>query len=494
MSGRLFFLFARIPNGAWIYLLVILLCPSCSWREQSQHREAAFSLPPPSAVLQQQEESKLPAQEPKGYLTLDAAIDEALKANPELIQITQRITAAAEQVAQAEASFYPRLVLSGDFNITDNPVFALMHIINQRRLEPNVNFNDPGEQQNFGSKAQAEWVLFQGGSRWHERKAAMAMHRSTEAELKAGRNQLVSKVTETYYRWLSALSFIGVAERALGSAMTDHQIGEARGRAQMALPSELLRLKVRVSEAQENLLTARTGARKLQAALERLIARPIGSEEIPGPALALSLESMPPASDADSASLVRQALSNRPEMASVKALIQSAEERVKSAKGGLLPRLGANAQYEVDSEKLDGSADSWMLGLQASWPIFEGGVSMSRIREAKARLKEIEARGKQIELDIALEVNQAALALEEASEKARVADERSEWAEQALDEVRNLYRNEVAGVDSLLQAELAWNRAEVSRTAALFEARIAQALLRKSLGDFADGMLTEESK
>ena len=115
----------------------------------------------------------------------------------------------------------------------------------------------------------------------------------------------------------------------------------------------------------------------------------------------------------------------------------------------------------------------------------------SRIREARNHLEEIEARGKEVALDIALEVNQAALAVQEATEKMKVAEERKQWAEKALEEVRNLYRKEVVGVDSLLQAEVAWNQAEVSYTAALFEVRISQALLKQSLGDFAEGILTE---
>jgi len=43
-------------------------------------------------------------------------------------------------------------------------------------------------------------------------------------------------------------------------------------------------------------------------------------------------------------------------------------------------------------------------------------------------------------------------------------------------------------VDGLLQAETAWNQAEVAYTAALFEERIAQALLRASLGDFVESV------
>ena len=128
------------------------------------------------------------------------------------------------------------------------------------------------------------------------------------------------------------------------------------------------------------------------------------------------------------------------------------------------------------------------MGVQATWPLFEGGLSVSRIEEARSRLKEIESRSEQIALDIALEVTQATLAVREAAEKIRVAEERRTWAEKALAEVRQIYSKQAATVDSLLQAEVAWNQAEVAYTAALFEGKIAQAFLRRALGDFADGL------
>jgi outer membrane protein len=236
-----------------------------------------------------------------------------------------------------------------------------------------------------------------------------------------------------------------------------------------------------------NLLSARTGARRFQAAIERLIARPVRTEEIPEPAPPLSVPVREPSS-ANPDALVKQALDRRPEIAAVRSLINAARERVESAKGGLLPKVGASFRYEWDTEDFSRNADSWLVGVKATWPIFEGGVTISRLREAESRLKEMEGRGEQVVLDISLEVKQAALAVEEALEKVTVAGERKKWAETALHEVQHQYRDEAAGVDSLLQAEAAWSQAETGHATALFEVQIARALLQQALGDFAGSM------
>ena len=36
---------------------------------------------------------------------------------------------------------------------------------------------------------------------------------------------------------------------------------------------------------------------------------------------------------------------------------------------------------------------SWLVGIEATWSLFEGGATLSKIREARVRLKEIEAQG-----------------------------------------------------------------------------------------------------
>jgi outer membrane protein len=424
------------------------------------------------------------------WLTVDQAIREALAASPELEQIRRRLDAAGEQVHQAEAAFYPRVIFTEGFNVTDNPVLALMNIINQRQLEADTNFNHPGQQQNFSSRIQGELSIFEGGSRWYDRQAVDNQRRSVEAELLAARNRLVAAVTETYYRWLQALDFIHVAAAALEAARTDEQLGAARLAAEIALPSEVLRLKTQTAEQHENLVTAKTSARRLQAALERLMIRPIDAHEIPpvsAPA-ELPAELPPDAAEpaGEAAGLIEQALERRPELAGVNAMIAAALNRVQSAKGDLWPKLAAQSWYQWDSEDFGDSGNSWMLAVQATWPLFQGGLTLAKIGQAQADLKTLQAKGEQVALDIALEVNQAVLAIEDAAQKIRVAADRKRYAREALDETRNLYRNEVVKVDALLQATVAWNRAEVAYTAALFEGKIAQTVLRQTLGEFAN--------
>ncbi len=474
-----------------IFPIILLFLCGCTPYGQSAVKEAP---PLPTAkIMKQMDRPASPLlQHRERCLTLERAIDEALRASPEMEEISQRIGAAKEQVKQADALFYPSVSASEDYTDTDNIVYGLMNTINQRnfdiaRASSIRSINDLTTMQNFSSQIQGEWVLYHGGTRFQGRKAAIANRYAREEELKAERNQLVARVTETYFNWLKAIMFISVAKRALKAAETDERMGEAGLKAHTVLESDVLRLRVRTAAARDRLLSARIAARKLQAALECLLARDISPKEIPD----LSQYSVSPAptEPENTEALVKTALNRRPEMASIREMIASARAMVKSAKGGYLPRFGINASYEVDSENLWGGGDSWLFGAEATWPLFQGGITRAKVQEAQCRLEELKARGKQVALDIALEVQQAALGVQEATDKLVVARERKKWAEKSLHVVRSLYRNQHATLDTLLLAEVAWNKAEVSYTAAVFDTQIARALLKKSLGEFADGLM-----
>jgi outer membrane protein len=423
-----------------------------------------------------------PAPRPLGVLTVDRAISEALAASPQLDQMANRVAAAREQVKLAEAAFYPTLVLSNNYTRTDNPVYALMAIINQRRLTPSINFNDPGTQSNNSTQLQAQWSVFDGGRSYYSRQAAGSQELGAKAALAAERNQLVATVSQVYYQWLQARTFIAVAQQALNSARTNEQLAQVRVETQVALESDLLRLKAARAEAEGQLLSAESSASKLQAALERLLVRHIGAQEVPPTDLN---PDQPGKAPADPNAVVAQALAQRPEIEAVAAMIAAAANQVQAAKGVFLPTVLVQGQLEWDSEDLHDAESSWLVGVSAVWPLFEGGATHAKLRQARANLREMQARGKQMALDIALDVYQAALAAKEAQQRVEIARRQLDFTRQSHQDVRTQYQNQTATVEALLQSEVAWQRAEAGYAAAVYEARVAQAMLRRALGQFA---------
>jgi outer membrane protein TolC len=146
-----------------------------------------------------------------------------------------------------------------------------------------------------------------------------------------------------------------------------------------------------------------------------------------------------------------------------------------------------HGQLEWDREDLSGGDTAWLAGVSVPWSLFEGGASTAKLRQAKANLRDMQAAGRQVALDIALEVHQAALVARQAHEQVAIAQRQLDFARQSHQDVRSQYQNQQVTVEALLQSEVAWQKAEAGFAAAAYEARVAQALLSRALGEFADG-------
>lgn len=479
------------PRAGTVSLLAAVLMMVGAGCHESQADIASTAAGLRTVVTRQ---VQAPAPRPLGVLTVDRAIAEALAASPQLDQMANRVAAAREQVKLAEAAFYPTLVLSNDYTRTDNPVYAMMAIINQRRLNPSINFNDPGTQSNNSTQLQAQWSVFDGSRSYYNRQAASSQELGAKAALAAERNQLVATVSQVYYQWLQARTFIAVAQQALHSARTNEQLAQVRVETQVSLESDLLRLKAARAEAEGQLLSAQSSTSRLQAALERLLVRHIGTQEVPvtdlnpdppeGFPIAINRD-WGPAAPADPNAVVAQALAQRPEIEAAAAMIAAAADQVQAAKGAFLPSVLVQGQLEWDSEDLRNAESSWLAGVSAVWPLFEGGATHARLRQARANFREMQARGRQMALDIALDVYQAALAAREAQQRVEIARRQLDFTRQSHQDVRTQFQNQTATVEALLQSEVAWQRAEAGYAAAVYDAKVAQAMLRRALGQFA---------
>ncbi|MEW6741368.1 MAG: TolC family protein [Planctomycetota bacterium] len=478
-----------MPSGQLLLVLagmawMLGACGAPAPDEVPRHRAAIAAIAAEVASSMGEDSAARESSLGRPQLTLKGAIEGALAASPELEQLERRIEAASEQVAAAAAAYWPQLTISESYNLTDNPVYALMNIINRKDLTPTTDFNDPGSEQDFQTKLAASWHLFDGGERGAREAGAKAARAGERAQWQAARDRLVLAATRVYFGFHRMRSIERVAETAVIAAERDLELGRARFVAGSALKSDFLRLDTRLAESRQELVSARVATRKMLAALERLLARPVGEEEIPE--VAPEGISQPETAARPVDELLVQALDKRPELEAVKAFLDAANEEVRATSAKHWPQIGIEAGYQLDTERFDGMEGSWLLGAAATLTLFEGGLTSARVQAARARLREAQARGRQLALDIALEVRQAALDLSEATESLELARQRGELAAQSLEEVRRAYEVGAVTVEPLLQAELAWRRAEVARETTRFDVLVANAALAQAIGIIAD--------
>jgi outer membrane protein TolC len=186
------------------------------------------------------------------------------------------------------------------------------------------------------------------------------------------------------------------------------------------------------------------------------------------------------------AALVRRALESRPELAEQRARLAAAIAAIEIARSGGRPALilsgGPNYGNSAGGTGSPGPTTGWSVTLSATVPLFDGGVTAQRIREAEARVEQLRAAEAQLRQGIELDVRRAMLTLASAAEELVAADKIIEQAQEGL-RIANV--RFTAGVSTNLEvitAQAALSQAEANRIQTLFSVNVARAQLERATG------------
>ena len=129
--------------------------------------------------------------------TLDAALQAALKGNPDARLAAQRAEAAETMVEQARSAWYPMVTLQGSYVQTNSPMTAFGAILNERAFSFGLDFNRPGQIDDLNATGTIAYNLY-GGGRPTAVLARPSGALASRQDLRAARNQLSAAVAKAY--------------------------------------------------------------------------------------------------------------------------------------------------------------------------------------------------------------------------------------------------------------------------------------------------------
>jgi outer membrane protein TolC len=251
----------------------------------------------------------------------------------------------------------------------------------------------------------------------------------------------------------------------------------SRYRNGLVVKSDLLRAQVHVAELQQQLLDARSQVSISKAALSSSMGLDPESEVTPD----AELNRSDPLSG-DAASWTETALENRPDYLQIALLKRIGETEVRKAKSGHLPSVNLFGDYEVNSNTLDETKDNYTVGALLELPLFSGGNTMSKVRNAREMLRELQAVKREKELQIRVEAKKAYLQSQSAWKRIDVAEASILQAQQTVRILKNRYQNGLLPLVSLLDAELALQQSHTHHVQALHDFKIAVVELTLAAG------------
>jgi len=302
------------------------------------------------------------AEEQRNNTTLENLIEEAVKNNPELKALKERIQAYKEKPSQAKSFDDPRLKLS----IINLPVDTFrfdQEAMTQKQISVMQRFPFPGKLSLKGNIA--------------EKKLEMVKEEYTERK-----NNIIMEVKVAYQNILFINKSIEITEENLNILREFVKIAEAKYEVGKGIQQDVLKAQVELSKMINRLILLEQKKKTSIARLNTLLNRPTQTpfaeaEQIKQSGFNLKFEN-----------LQKIAEENRPELRRLKHLIEQYRLAYRLAKKDYYPDFDFGISYgQRDESQRQNWVDFFSASITINIPLWYKTKESARVAEEKANIK-----------------------------------------------------------------------------------------------------------
>lgn len=272
-----------------------------------------------------------------------------------------------------------------------------------------------------------------------------------EDALAAAHQKLIYDLVERYVDALESADKSEIIAAELTS--TEKQLArvKAMSERQMALVTDLYELQARVETLRTNLIETKNEA---NIALEKL-------RELTGDAVTsvqpVRLDTAQPAPEGDADVWVEQVSKANPDISALKHAVESAEHSISAYQAGHLPRLELQASGNYSDMSFNNQQSPpytvGTIGVEATIPIFEGGITSARVEEAEGRKGLSTSQLEQKQRELEKYTRAAYLDMASAQARSTATDRQLEANEKAKLAMEKGYELGVVTIVDLLNAQ-----------------------------------------
>ncbi len=442
--------------------------------------------------LAKTEPAPAPIMEPRD-ITLDEAVQLALKQNPDILTAEQEIKRTRGVVLEVAAQAMPQLTVANNFLQVDKSLLTGGASSTSSQSSGGQSSAEGGSMGSSGGSSSssspmtqswyvtvtASQLIYSGGQ------VAAAIHIAKYAEdatiysLRDIVDTTVANVRSQFYAVLLDRAIINVQEEninLLGSQLKDQQ---NRFEAGTVPRFNVLQAQVALANAQPQLIQARNDYNVAGLNLARTLGintDELGSTVAPVSAVGVLTTDEKPE---DLAQAMELALERRPFLKGQREQILIQAENIKVALAGYQPKLTADGGYEVRnnelSKSLDNTVQGWFFGFTGTWNVFDGGATYGEVKQAKAQLEEAKTSYDDAVRQVDVEVQQA---YDEVIESEETIVSQQETIAEAQEALRLAQEQLAAGAGTqlnVLSAQVALTQARTTMVQAQYNYNIAMA-------------------
>lgn len=180
-------------------------------------------------------------------------------------------------------------------------------------------------------------------------------------------------------------------------------------------------------------------------------------------------------------SYTARALAERRDLTALEGQVAAAEEGIGIARAGYFPTVSLDTTYYTHREGISDEVD-WDLSLSFEIPIFEGGVTQARLREARSYVREANLRIERLRRDIELQINRAYAEVKALLAELASLDKAVSSAEENYEIVQAEYRRGIVANIEVLTSFNTLEGVRLARDRARFQAKLASVRLEVQSG------------
>jgi outer membrane protein len=410
----------------------------------------------------------------------DTAVELVLAASHRRAAASARVVAAGRRVVAADARRWPTIDLEasvGHRNSVPEVAFpASIPDIGGFVLFPDIR-------DTYRTGLAVSQPLWTGGAIAGSREAARHEEEATTADAARVDDELRLQARVAYWNAVAADAALDAARTEVERA--ERLLADARSlrEAGLAVRADELGAEARLAAARVRVIASEAESSNRRAELRSLLDVDPGTElELSEPGTRL------PVAPPELELLVAQARTSRPELLALEAQCEALTSRSRTAAASKLPQVSLGARWDLarPNERFLPLEDvwntSWSMGVFAGWRIFDGDRADTEVAVLDAEREAVQSELAELERRVALDVETARNSLL----AARAADSAAEAAVAAATareaDSRDRYAAGIATVSEVLEAQTELSGAELELVRARSGAWLADAGLRRAVG------------
>ena len=411
----------------------------------------------------------LAAETPATFLSLNEAIQAAIKHHPSLQREEKVILAAEAKMRQSQADFMPQVDAAAVGTAGSLRMNAVMNpggsLIKTNSLD-------------FVSGLTLRQRLFDFGQTAHRVGANRSATEALQHRRLAQRALVILNARHAYLNSLKQYRLVQIAERTVEERQVVVRQLTALYEQQLKSKLDLDLVHVELSNAELVLIRAQNDLRASFAMLNN--------------AMGVQGESVYELEDIKSTitpqrplkELIKVSLEQRPELQELDARLRATSQNIKAAQSTNLPTVNAMGSVgyrsaSSDQERTDGF---WSAGAGVSVPLFTGFLIENQVKEAMANHHQVEASRRDIAQQISLEVTQIYLDVATYEKQIAVVEELVNRTKETLELAKKRYQLGLGSIVEVTQAEVAVANARTTHAEARYNYLMALATMDYAIG------------